>query len=191
MVLSSKSKTKTGDARTVTTAAAHTKTTATTTTSSSSVATQIATTPSTNTRKATSSSSGRAMTPAAETMYEHWQAIADGDYNRAYGYFAGSYSTSRADWVRSKIGAPPDIDLKSIYVQDTGRRIGAAHLVMVKLITHDPGDSDCNRLHGLVVVVHNGGRWLYSPKRPEDGPGYFRVDQHAVSGSDPRCVRIL
>jgi hypothetical protein len=127
---------------------------------------------------------------AADAIYRHWRHIANGDYSAAYDLFWSGYTASSSDWIADKEANPPAIDADSVQARDTGDLVGRDHLIYVKVITRDPGQSRCNRAAGLVGVTKEDGEWRYRAGVPVGGTRAFKVDQQAVAAGDERCRRI-
>lgn len=98
----------------------------------------------------------------AEVITEHWQAINDGDYERAYSYFSPQLRSqfSRSNWIKDKLVDQPHssaISIQSISIQgDT-----AYAYVTFRTIGQErsAGNTGCNSWAGSYRFVRAGSNW--------------------------------
>lgn len=105
-----------------------------------------------------------------QMLYEHHQAIVEGDYQGAWDLLSGRKQQQNlredgyAAWETAQSSLRPYLDPSGIHtsIQALDPASGIARVMVTGMSWSDP-DAPCSEWSGITWVKHEGGRWRYDP----------------------------
>lgn len=137
-------------------------------------------------------SAGSDFEAAEGVLREHFTAINEGDYERAFSLFHPTHQSSEPgrDFLGDKEAEQPAVDLDSLEILPLEERRGDLLFVRLDVVAANTAGEDrvCRRFAGSARMQSVDGGWTYRPGTPgEEKPS---LNLTPISPDDERCVRV-
>lgn len=124
---------------------------------------------------------------AEEVLRDHYTAIDEGDYERAFSLFHPDYQASVAGrkFLGDRQKGQPDFDLDSLEIEPVGEADGDVLSLRLEFVVADTageGRGLCRRFFGTAAMQSVDGSWTYRP-----GTEATKLDKMPLPSTDARC----